>query len=388
MVRVLHFFKTYAPDSFGGTQSVIQTIARATSAYGVTTEVLSLSAEPVRNTVFMDGHWARKARLELDIASTGLSFSAIGAFARLAREADVVHYHYPWPMMDIAHFAARTGRPSVVTYHSDIVRQKLLLAIYRPLMHRFLGSVDAIVATSPNYLASSPVLQRFAHKVSVIPIGALDTSQAAPNSNRLAHWRAKLPARFFLFVGALRYYKGLAFLLDAAERTGLPVVIVGRGEQSASLSDEVRRRGLQNVHLLGEVEEADKAALLRLCHAFAFPSHLRSEAFGVALLEAALFGKPMISCELTTGTSYVNIDGETGLVIPPADPAALAEAMQRLWQDDALASRLGAGARRRYEQLFTAEAMGEAYATLYRRLAKARTSSPALSPASGVPAGR
>ena len=367
-MRVLHFFKTYAPDSFGGMQSVIATIARSTAPFGIETEVLSLSAEPERNTVFIDGHWARKARLELDVASTGLSLSALGAFARLARQADLVHYHFPWPMMDVAHFATRIDRPSVLTYHSDIVRQRLLLTLYRPLMHRFLDAVTAIVATSPEYLASSPVLQRYRDKVSIIPIGAHDARVPPPDPARLAFWRDRLPPRFFAFVGALRYYKGLDFLLDAAERTGYPVAIVGRGELSETLARAVRQRKLTQVHLLGELSEADKAIVLGLCYGFAFPSHLRSEAFGVALLEAAQFARPLISCELATGTSYVNRDGETGIVVPRADPAALAGAMQRLWDDPALAARFGAAARERYEKLFTAEAMGAAYAGLYRRL--------------------
>ena len=186
-----------------------------------------------------------------------------------------------------------------------------------------------------------------------------------------AAWRRRLGERFFVFVGALRYYKGLLFLLDAAERTGYPVVIAGKGELAAELEQQVRRRRLSNVHLLGEVSEADKAMLLHLGYAFTFPSHLRSEAFGVALLEAAEFSRPMISCDLGTGTSYVNIDGETGLVVPPADSAALAAAMQRLWDDPDLAARMGGRARQRYEELFTADVMGAAYAALYRRLVEA-----------------
>jgi rhamnosyl/mannosyltransferase len=146
------------------------------------------------------------------------------------------------------------------------------------------------------------------------------------------------------------------------------VAIAGKGELSADLAEQVRRRSLGNVHLLGEVPETEKAALLESAYAFVFPSHLRSEAFGVALLEAAAFGRPLISCEIGTGTSYVNADGETGIVIPPADPGALAAAMTRLWEDRELAARLGSSAQRRYERLFTVDLMGASYASLYRRL--------------------
>src|SRR5690606_19545518 len=113
-------------------------------------------------------------------------------------------------------------------------------------------------------------------------------------------WRERLGGEFFLFVGALRYYKGLKFLVEAARQTGLPVVLAGQGQLEPGLELPA------NVTLLGAVSEADKAALLALCRAFVFPSHLRSEAFGVALLEAAFAGVAMISCEIGTGTSYVN----------------------------------------------------------------------------------
>ena len=370
-MRVLHFYKAYAPDSFGGTETVIGDLARCTAPYGIETEVLSLSRFPKRNALEIEGHWAHKAHLDFEFASTGFSFSAFSTFARMAKDFDLIHYHFPWPLMDVAHFLARVQTPTLVTYHSDIVRQKHLLTLYRPLMHRFLDAVTAIVATSPNYARSSATLQRYRDKVTVIPIGARDVAKGPFPPEAAAAWRRRLGERFFVFVGALRYYKGLLFLLDAAERTGYPVVIAGKGELAAELEQHVRRRRLSNVHLLGEVSEADKAMLLHLGYAFTFPSHLRSEAFGVALLEAAEFSRPMISCDLGTGTSYVNIDGETGLVVPPADSAALAAAMQRLWDDPDLAARMGGRARQRYEELFTAEVMGAAYAALYRRLVEA-----------------
>jgi glycosyltransferase involved in cell wall biosynthesis len=98
---------------------------------------------------------------------------------------------------------------------------------------------------------------------------------------------------------------------------------------------------------------------------------LRSEAFGMSLLEAAMCAKPMICCEIGTGTSYINADGETGFVVPPEDPAALRAAMQRLVGDDATTEALGRAARARLEQHFTAQEMARAYHALYREVAKA-----------------
>lgn len=366
--RVLHFFKTYYPDSFGGIEQVIFQLCKGTARYGYTSEVLALSANAHKAPIEFSGHLVHQAQLDLQVASTGFSLSAFRKFAALAKQADIVHLHYPWPFMDIVHFVTGHGKPTVVTYHSDIIRQKTLLKLYRLLKNRFLNSVDRIVATSPNYLATSPVLNRYRDKIVEITYGLDKSTYPSPSPELLAHWRSKLGERFFLFVGMLRYYKGLHILLDAVQGTDYPVVIVGSGPVEAELKEHAARLGLKNIHFLGAVPDEDKVALLKLCYAVAFPSHLRSEAFGISLLEGAMFGKPMISSEIGTGTSYINVNGETGIVVPPSDPAAFREAMRFLWDNPDIAAEMGKQAEQRYWELFTAERMAASYADLYKEL--------------------
>ena len=183
----------------------------------------------------------RRIPLELSITSNGTASVAIGALRRMAGACDVGHYHFPWPFADLAHFAAGIRKPSLVTYHSDIVRQKLLLRLYQPLRNRFLQSVDAIVATSPNYLASSAVLHCYRDKTRVITYGLDRSTYPDPCQERLRHWRARIGARFFLFIGVLRYYKGLHILLDAAAGSDYPVVIVGAGPIERELKAHATR---------------------------------------------------------------------------------------------------------------------------------------------------
>jgi rhamnosyl/mannosyltransferase len=116
---------------------------------------------------------------------------------------------------------------------------------------------------------------------------------------------------------------------------------------------------------LGDVTEGEKVALFTLARAIVLPSWQRSEAFGVALLEGAMLSKPMISTELGTGTSYVNVDGQTGYVVPVGDPKALADAMQTLHDDLSLATQMGLTARARWEKFFTGSEMGRSYANMY-----------------------
>ena len=366
-MRVLHVFKTYFPDTHGGVEQVIYQLAEGGARHGIESHVFSLSPRGAGREERYGHHTTHRARQDVYVASTGFSLSAIRDFRALVPTMDVVHYHFPWPFMDLLHLARGTSRPSLVTYHSDIVKQSVLLQAYRPLMRHFLGSMDRIVASSPNYATSSPELVRLADKVRVIPFGLDRATYPPADPERIAHWRARLGPRFFLFVGGLRYYKGLDYLLSAVRGTGIELAICGGGAAADSLQGQAEGEG--NVHFLGALDDADKMALLTLCEAFVLPSHLRSEAFGVSLLEAAMLGKPLVCCEIGTGTTYINRDGETGLVVPPADVPALRAALMRLWNDPALAARLGAGARARFDAVFQGDAMVDAYAELYRELA-------------------
>ncbi|MEK7882204.1 glycosyltransferase family 4 protein [Methyloversatilis sp. NSM2] len=367
-MRVLHFYRTAFPDSMGGVEQVIHHLAKGAVGLGIEADVLSLTPAQVPRTIEIDGYQAHRARLDIQIASTGFSTSAFLRFAQLARKADVIHYHFPWPFMDVVHFATGVSKPTVVTYHSDIIRQKNLLKIYRPLKWKFLGDVSRIVATSPNYLATSDVLARYKHKVSVIPIGLDKSTYPKPLPERMKYWRERLSPKFYLFVGVLRYYKGLHILIEAAKGADYPIVIVGAGPIEEELKAQVAQLGLRNIHFLGHLPDEDKVALLTLCFGVLFPSHLRSEAFGISLLEGAMYGKPMISSEIGTGTTFINIGGETGLVVPPSDPQALQCAMRHLWERPELAAELGHKAEERYWQLFTADRMVRSYVELYHEL--------------------
>ena len=369
-MRVLHFYKTSFPDTMGGVEQVINQIARGVSKLGIKTDVLSLTPEQVPRTVEIDGYLAHRARLDFQIASTGFSVSAFRRFAQLAKMADVIHYHFPWPFMDVVHFATMVKKPTVVTYHSDIIRQKHLLKIYRPLKLKFLGNINRIVATSPNYLATSHVLSRYKQKVSVIPIGLDKATYPLPSTEKLSYWQNKIGRKFFLFVGVIRYYKGLHILMEAAKGLDYPIVIVGAGPIEGKLKQQAIKLGLRNIHFLGHLPDEDKVALLTLCYGILFPSHLRSEAFGISLLEGAMYGKPMISSEIGTGTTFINIRNETGLVVPPSDPLALRQAMQYLWEHPELAAEMGQKAEQRFRDHFTADQMVDSYVELYRDLVK------------------
>lgn len=367
-MKVLHFYKTYLPDTIGGAEKVISEIARGTTGLGISVEVMALSPNLVEREVQVNGHSVYRCRSNFEIASTPFSLSAFLRFRQKMEEADMVHYHFPYPFADLLHLITGVNKPTLVTYHSDIIKQKYLRVIYKPLMHRFLSSVDHIVATSPNYFASSKVLMRYENKTSVIPIGLEKSHYSTAVFEKHNYWRERFGPRFFLFVGALRYYKGLHILIEAARNSDYPIVIIGAGPVESELRHQAERLGIQNIHFLGLLSEEDKNSLIQNCYAVVFPSNLRSEAFGVSLLEGAMYGKPLISSEIGTGTCYVNEHNRTGIVVPANDPSAFRQAMDRFWNNPDEVAAMGRRAEARYRELFTGKQMAEAYLKLYEKL--------------------
>jgi glycosyltransferase involved in cell wall biosynthesis len=228
----------------------------------------------------------------------------------------------------------------------------------------------AIVATSPVYATTSPVLKSYLNspKLKTIPLGIVEPKNVEINLADPDQYLKSLDllnTPFLLFLGVLRYYKGVHTLIDAAKKINGKVVIAGAGPEEKALIRQNQNLGIKNVVFTGEVNHEQKHVLLKSCLALVLPSHLRSEAFGMVLIEASMYGKPMICCEIKSGTSYVNLHGKTGIVIEPENPLQLAEACNQLIEFPALALRMGKAARERYELLFSGPALGRSYSALY-----------------------
>lgn len=371
-IKVLHVYKTYYPDPQGGLQEAIRQIAASTMSHDIQTTIYALSPNP--EPVEINRPEALVVREKSWAAPASCDLGGIGAFRKfkeLLNDADLVHYHYPWPFADLLQLGALSQVPAVMTYHSDIVRQKLMNAFYSPLRSRMMAQMQAIVATSPPYTQSSPILSdcRVADRVRVIPL-AIDESTYPRQGDPIIFERLGIAENepFFLFVGVLRYYKGLHFLVRAATSVNAKIIIAGTGPEAESLHKLKNQLGASNVIFAGRISDREKISLLQRCRAFVLPSHLRSEAYGMVLVEASMLGKPMVSCEIGTGTSYVNLDNETGFVVPPENAGALSAALNALLSDEELSKGLGRNARERYERFFSGPVLGKSYANLYREV--------------------
>ncbi len=371
-MRVLHVYRTYFPDAQGGLQEAIRQICIASASYGVESKVFVLSPNPNPVTIQAKEGQIVRSRSWWAPASCDLGGpDSFNQFNQLAKWADIIHFHFPWPYADVLSLVSGHNKPSLLTYHSDIVKQKIANTFYAPLRTYMLNSMDAIVATSPVYAESSPVLKKYlgSSKLKMIPLGIVE-SRTTPEDPALEEGYLKKfhidQKPYLLFLGVLRYYKGLHTLVQAAKSIEGIVVIAGAGPEEALLKKQVSELGITNIIFTGEVTEPQKNALLKGCNALVLPSHLRSEAFGMVLIEAAMHSKPMISCEIKSGTSYANTHNETGYVIEPENPSQLAQAANALFSNGTHARSLGNNARKRYEELFSGPALGKAYSSLYK----------------------
>ena len=371
-IKVLHVYKTYHPETNGGIEMVLHQLMQHLNDFNVESKLFVLSPTATPSRIQYEEGEVIRCRTTLEISSNPMSLKALTQFADEAKWADVIHYQFPWPFGDLLHLLRGNKKPSVVSYQSDIVRQKMLMSLYEPIMNLFLSKVNRVCTSSPAYLKSSEILSKLPNKVTVIPNG-IDTSACPPAPEKcLNHWKEKFGKGFFLFIGVLRYYKGLHTLIEAAALTKYPVVIAGEGPEEINLQKKATQLGANNIFFTGKISNEEKSALLSLCGSFVFPSHLRSEAFGMSLVEASIYKKPLITCEIGTGTTFVNIDEETGIVVPPEDAKALARAMQRLHTDQALAKSMGEAAYLRYQQLFTATEMARQYRDVYDEVLQER----------------
>lgn len=284
---------------------------------------------------------------------------------------DIMHFHIPNPLSVISCLMVRPKAKIVVTYHSDIIRQKIFLPLYTPFLRAFLRKASCILVSSDNLIKSSFILGEFKDKCKVVPHGInlqkfASDQYITQRSESIKRQHAK---GFILFVGRIVYYKGLEFLLEAIRDIDIDLVIVGRGPFENRLKMSCRRLKIKDkVFWLGRVDDKELVSLYNACEFLVLPSHLSSESFGIVQLEAFACFKPVISTNLPTGVPFVNIDNKTGLIVPPGNVPALTHSISKLLADPRLREEFGRNAHSRLIDGFTREKMAEEVLKIYRSL--------------------
>jgi rhamnosyl/mannosyltransferase len=367
--RLLVATKAYRPV-IGGIEETARDVAQIASAEFAAT-VLAVSESRADSTE-SDGTVTvvKTARLA-KVFSAPLSLGYARAFRRLAQEADVIHVHSPYPPAELALVTSRPRARVVITYHFDLVRQRAVAPLYSPLLHAALERADRIVVSNPNLRHSSPNLRSYQDKIKVVSPGVdLTLFELAPaEANRVRELRSRFTRPLVLFVGRLVYYKGTRYLVRAVADVDVDLVIIGEGPLEGSLRRLADRLGIADrVRFLNHLPKAELIRYFQACDLLVLPSVARSEAFGLVLIEAMACGKPTISTEIGTGTSWINQHRKTGLVVPPRDSRALAAAIKELLGDPARRAEYGRAARARAQETFSFEKFAEGYLSVYREL--------------------
>jgi len=280
---------------------------------------------------------------------------------------DIVHVHLPNPVGEMSYMMSAGGRPLVAHFHSDIVRQKFALRIYGPLLRSFYARASCIVVPTPNHIEISRFVSQFKGKCRVVPYGIClpRFDYTEPVALRAGKLRESGPA--VLFVGRLVYYKGLEYLVEAMSGINATLWIIGSGPLESKLKQMTAQLNLQaRINFLGDVADEDMPAYYHACDVFVLPSVANSEMFGIVQLEAMACRKPVVATSLPTGVSWVNQHGVTGLLVPPRDARSLAEAINKLLDNEAMRQELGGAGRQRVEKEFTATRMAEGMMEVYR----------------------
>ena len=363
-LRVLHIGKFYPPHR-GGMESHLETLCGELKEK-VDLEIIVASSN--------GSHQSDETIDGVELARLGKLFSLRSApfcpqMVRRIREsnADIVHIHLPNPGAVLAYLASGHRGRLVFTYHSDIVRQKVLSRFFDPLLRHALNRADSIIVSSSNYLRSSYILPRYEEKCRVIPFGIPLEQFEQPDRKEVARIRGVFGPRLVLGVGRFVYYKGFEHLIEAMRFVDGRLLLVGRGPMQTALRHKAESCGVSNrVTFLTDVREV--APYYHAADVFALPSVARSEAFGIVQLEAMACGKPVVNTNLDTGVPSVSLDGVSGLTVPPADAEALGEAISHLLDNPLRSAAYGRAGRERVHELFNLKAMAQQTMAVYHEV--------------------
>jgi glycosyltransferase involved in cell wall biosynthesis len=379
-MRVLQFGRFWN-DQHGGIERHVALLSRELATLGVDVINLVAADDPKGSDTIVDGYRLIQAPSHGRLINTAISPALIAKALALHREKklDLVHIHLPDPLSHLASLMLPASIKRVVTWHSDIVRQKRLLALYLPFLRRLAHRADALVAATEGHYSSSTQIPADipASRLHVIPYG-LDFSalQLTPVTQALCEQiKARSAGRPIIFaLGRHVYYKGFDVLINAMRQVDGLLILGGDGPLRVELEAlAAQGEGLAGkVWFTGRIPEDDLPAYFHACDMFCLPSVEQSEAFALVQLEAMGCGKPVVCTQLNNGVNIVNIAGETGLAVPPRDVSALAGAINRLIQDAPFCGRLGAQARKRAHTHYSLRAMGEKHLELYNALLSIR----------------
>ena len=297
-------------------------------------------------------------------------------FVLLNEDFDVIHTHLPTPWSaDWSAIISKIKKKTlIVTYHNNITGSgiaKYIAMFYNSTSLKFLlNRADKIIITQPNYIDSSPYLKSYKNKIEVIPNG-VDVNKFKP----IEVDKGDKSIIFFLsLLDKFHRYKGLNYLLSALkivkkEISDVKLIVGGKGKLMSEYKNMANSHGLKdNIEFHGFIPDEKIVEYYNKCNVFVLPSiSSTQEGFGIVLLEALACGTPVISTEIVGVAEDVKRNN-AGIIVPPKDPEALADAIIKLLDDKDLTKKMGANGRGLVEEKYTWKRVAEMTEKVYKEV--------------------
>lgn len=370
-MKILHISKYYYPY-IGGVENICKYLVEGMPQHDIAVVCFNEKHADVVDEV--NGIKVYRVATWINISRQALSLSYYAVLRRAIKEfqPDVIQFHWanPFPAAILLLVIPKEVK-LVIHWHMDIIKQKKIYPLIKPVETALLRRADCVVVTSPQYREGSKPLQTFNEKVKILP-NAIDEDNFVLRSGDREQIEA-LQAKYgnkkiVFFIGRHIQYKGLPWLIEAEKYIQHDCVILIAG--SGPLTDNLKTQcHSDRVHFVGRLSDDELRWHHYAASVFAFPSITKNEAFGVALAEAMYCKTPAVTFTIEgSGVNWVNLNGVTGLEVPNGDTHAYAEAIDRLLLDDDLAQKMGETGHQRVKEHFTIPPMVNLMDQYYKEL--------------------
>lgn len=369
-IRVLQVAKFFPPDP-GGIETTTKDIFEVDGG-GYISDALCFSQLSKTKTEYRPTGKVIRSGTLFTFASMPVSFSYFYHFKKIRNSYDIIHLHHPNPVGVICLLLFKCKGKVIIHWHSDILNKGLFYKLFAPFERALLKKADKIVCTSPIYITGSPVLKNFIIKCTFIP-SAFTEASLAFDALQVNLIKEKYNGKKIIFtLGRHVGYKGFNYLIKAAKYLSNDAVVLIGGTGPLYSFHEKLIKDLQledKVFLLGRIENENLGSYYKACEVFCLPSCHKSEAFGLVMIEAMCFSKPVVATKIPqSGVSWVNQNEVTGLNAENENPISLAEKISVLLNNESLAAEYGRNGNNRYKEFFTEKKLRASFATLYRSL--------------------
>ncbi|QIA08527.1 glycosyltransferase [Draconibacterium halophilum] len=349
-MKILQINKFYFPD-LGGIETIVQQYAEYLNKWDNVT-VLCINKNFTFKTkieIINDVNIIRCSSFGTFL-SMPISISFFIYFIKEYLKADITHFHEPFPIASLLSPFLSKNKKHIITWHSDIIKQKSLKKIIEFFQSKLCEKSSIILTTSPQLLEFSSVISKFKEKVKILPL-SIDEQKYIPQNLSINQ------EEYILYLGRLSYYKGIHILLEAYAKcqSSIKLKIIGDGDSEIiKLINNYKLKENKKIEFINDfVSEENKKYILQHCLFFVFPSNAPSEAFGIIQLEAMIFNKPVINTNLDTGVPFVSVHDKTGITVEQNNSESLANAIDKLSFDANYRQLLGNNAKKRVLKYFS-----------------------------------